>query len=183
MGCVGAVGAHAYDLQSLVHPTADLIGGDTQIFRRKGHVLLHHVGDDLVIWVLKHHPHRAPHFQPLLVPAGVHAIDVDCAAAGQENGIHVLGQRGLAAAVVPQDGHKGASLDFQGNVLEDLDGLAFFLIVLEGDVVKLNDVVVFLHICCVHPFRFLFYYRSAIQRPVAPQGSARPEAVTGRPSS
>ena len=27
------------------------------------------------------------------------------------------------------------------------------------------------------------YSASAIQRPVAPQGSARPEAVTGRPSS
>ena len=53
MRCVAAVFIHADLPQRVIHPLADLRRGDAEVLRREGDVLLHDVGYDLVIRVLK----------------------------------------------------------------------------------------------------------------------------------
>ena len=113
LGCVGAVGAHAYDLQRTVHPFPDLCRGNAQVFRRKGYILLHHIGNNLVIRILKHHPNRSPHIQPLLIISGINSVDVDSSPARGENGVHMLSQGGFSTAVMAQYRHKTARLNLQ----------------------------------------------------------------------
>ena len=113
MGSVLPELIHIYRLQGLIHPLADLFRGDAQIFRCKGHILLHHIGDDLVVRVLKHHTHRAADVQQPVLIRSVNAVHVHLASAGQQDSVHMLGQGGFSAPVVPQDGYKGAFLDGQ----------------------------------------------------------------------
>ena len=111
---------HAHLLESGVHPLADLLRGDAQILRREGHVVLHHVGDDLVVRILENHAHGAADVQELVLIGGVHVPDPDLAGGGQEDGVHVLEQGGFSGAVVAQDGHKASLGDLQIHAAEDL---------------------------------------------------------------
>ncbi len=80
MGRVGDKLAHTHGGQGIVHPAADLLRGHAQVLRGKGHVLLHHVGDDLVVRVLEHHAHPAADLQKQFLVGGVHALHVHLAA-------------------------------------------------------------------------------------------------------
>ena len=113
MGSVLPELIHPHRTQGVVHPLPDLGGGDPQVLRCEGYILLHHVGDDLVVRVLEHHAHRAPDVQQAVLIHSVDAIHIHFAAAGQEDGVHVLGEGGFAAAVVAQNSHKSALLDGQ----------------------------------------------------------------------
>ena len=109
---------HAHGLQGVIHPAADLLGGDSQVFRGEGHVLLHHVGHDLVVGVLEDHANRLTDVQKQGIVGGVHAADVYLAPGGQEDGVHVLGQGGLAATVVAQNGHEGALFNVEVHAVQ-----------------------------------------------------------------
>ena len=109
---------HVHCLQGVVHPLAYFRRGDPQILRGKGHVLLHHVSYNLVVRVLEDHAYRPADVQQPAVVGGVDAVHIDRAPGGEKDGIHVLGQGGLAAAVVAQHGHEGALLNGQAHSVQ-----------------------------------------------------------------
>ncbi len=104
---------HAHGLQGRRHPGLDFRRGHAQVLRAKGHVLLHHVGYDLVVRVLEHHAHPAADLQKRRLRQGVHAVYPDLSAPGEQHCVHMLGQGGLAGAVVAQNGCKAALPDGQ----------------------------------------------------------------------
>ena len=104
---------HAHSLQGIVHPLADLRRGHAQVLRGEGHVLLHNVGNDLVIRVLEHHADTPPYLQQQRRVRRVHPLHPHLAAGGQQHCVHVLGQGGFAGAVVAQDGHKAPFFNLQ----------------------------------------------------------------------
>ena len=120
MGRMHAEIIHAHLPEGGVHPLADLLGRHAQILRCEGHVVLHHVGDDLVVRILEDHAHGAADVQELVLVGGVHVPDPDLAGGGQEDGVHVLEQSGFAGAVVAQHGHEAALGDLQAHAAEDL---------------------------------------------------------------
>ena len=113
---------HAHQLQGVVHPAADLRGRDPKVLRGEGHVLLHHIGHNLVVRVLKDHAHGAPDVQQALLVGGVHAVHPHLAAGGKQDGVHMLGQSGLARAVMAQHGHEGARFNFQIHAVQHHGG-------------------------------------------------------------
>ena len=92
---------HAHRLQCVIHPPADLLRGHSQVLRGKSHILLYHIGNDLVIGVLKHHAHAAAYLQQKSLVRRVHSLHPHLAAGGQQDGVHMLGQGGFPGAVVP----------------------------------------------------------------------------------
>ena len=99
MGCVLPVFIHIHLFQGIIHTPADNRTCHTQILRAKGHILLHHIGDNLVIRILKHHTHRSADLdQPVLVRS-LHSKDGYTAAAGQQNRIEMFGQCGFSTAI------------------------------------------------------------------------------------
>ena len=113
MGGVLPVLVHPHLLQGLVHPAANLLGGDAQILRGEGHILLHHVCHNLIVRVLKHHAHGAADGNQVLLLPGVHAEHGHRPPLGQDDGVAVLGQGGFAAPVPAQHRHKGPLLHRQ----------------------------------------------------------------------
>ena len=88
--------------------------GHAQILRAKGHVLLHHVGNDLVVRVLENHTHAAADCHNSGQVGGVDAVHIHLSAGRQQDRIEVLCQGGFSAAVGAQDGHKAAA--FNGKI-------------------------------------------------------------------
>ena len=136
---VAGVRCHAHGGQRLIHPLADLGGGHAQVLRGEGHILLHHAGHDLVVRVLEHHAHPAADVQQGRLVGGVHAIHVHLAVGGQEDGVEVLGQGGLARAVVAQDGHEGAGLDGQADPVQHRGGHPLLGGIAEEQVLGFDD--------------------------------------------
>ena len=93
------------------------------------------------------------------------------AAAGQQNGVEMLGKGRLAGAVGAQDGHKGALLDLKIQVFKDPDILSLLHAGIAVSEVFYLDR------------RHTFPPQSGVHRPAAPQGSMKPLDLTGRPSS
>ena len=138
-----AVFIHADELQRLVYPPPDLLRRYAEILRRKGHVLLDDVRHDLVIRVLEHHADRAPYFQQQRLVARVHAVDRHAAALRQENRVHMLCQRGLAAAVVTQNGHEASLRNAQIQTVENDMLLVFILSLIAVDQLVHADCLFF----------------------------------------
>ena len=111
MGGVAPVFIHTDLLQRLIHPVTDLRAGNAQIFRAEGHILFHHIGNDLVVGILEHHAHMTANLHEKIIVGGVQAADIDLTAAGQQNGIEMLGKSRFAAAVAAKNGHKAAFFD------------------------------------------------------------------------
>ena len=109
---------HAHRRQGVVHPAANFRRGDTQILRGKGHILLHHVGHDLIVGILEHHTHPAADLQQKVLVLGVHALYIYRAAGGKQHGVEMLGKGGFAGTVVAQHHHKAALFDGQGHILQ-----------------------------------------------------------------
>ena len=163
---------HIHLLQRLIHPLADHGTGYAQVFRAEGHILLHHIGNNLVIRVLENHAHLPADGDDSVLLGSVHAAHIHFAPAGKQNGIEMLGQSGFSAAVAAQNGHKRAF--FNGNIQVLKYGNA-------GRVVHARILIcqMFCLYSCIHTH----FSRQGVHLPVAPQGSTRPEAVTGRPNS
>ena len=168
-----AVFIHTDLLQRLVHPAADLLRRNAEILRGKGDVLLDHIGDHLIVRVLEDHAHRPADVEQEGFVLRVHAEHRDTSALGQKDRVHMLCQRGFAAAVAPQHRHKTPLFDAQIKILKHrhrrFAGLR-----------GIGEAQIFCNDCFTHEITFYFF---EVQRPVAPQGSTRPESVTGRPSS
>ena len=96
-----------------VHARADLLRRHAEVLGCEGHIVLDDVCDDLVIGVLKDHAHRGAHGQKVIFVRRVHAVNIHLAAGRQQDGVEVLGERALAGAVVPEDGHERAARDLE----------------------------------------------------------------------
>ena len=105
-------------LHGLVDAGADLLRRYAEVFRRKGHVLFNDGRYDLVVGVLEHHADLLTYIVEVIFVAGVHPLDQHRARFGQQNGIEMLCQRGLAAAVRAQHGHELAPPDLHGDAVE-----------------------------------------------------------------
>ena len=106
---------HTHRLQRIVHPLTNFLRRNAQIFRGKGHILLHHVGDDLVIRVLEHHAHPPPDLQQHRLVMGIHPLYIHRPARWQQHGVHVLSQSRFPGAVMPQHHHEAALLDAEAH--------------------------------------------------------------------
>ena len=115
---VRAVFIHPHLPQRLIDAAANFIRRDAEVFRRERHVLLDHVRDDLVVRVLKHHADAAPDLQQQRLILRIHAPDVHATALRQQNGVKMLGERGLSAPVVPQHRHKAPLLDREVEIVK-----------------------------------------------------------------
>ena len=103
------------------HARGDLVFRHTVVFQPEGHVLAHDRGHELVVRVLKHHADFAPQRPAVGGVGSVHAVDGQRAVLQRQQGVEVLDERGFAAAVVPEHGHKLAG----GNVqLRTVEGAA-----------------------------------------------------------
>ena len=107
------VAVHVDGFQRVVHPLANLAGGNAQVFRSKSNVFLHHIGNDLVIRILENHANGAPELQQAVFVGRINAVHIDRSARGEQYGVHVLRQGGFARPVVAQHGDKGALLNVQ----------------------------------------------------------------------
>lgn len=152
-------------LQSLINAPAYLPRLDAEVFRGEGDVILDDVCDDLVIGVLKHHPNRSPDIDELVFIIGIHSVNEHRALRRREDGVQMLCKRALSGAVMTQDSDE-ASL--------------FYLKIYAAEAFKLVA-----RICVMQIFNadYTAHSQSLSHRQVAPQGSTRPESVTGRPSS
>ena len=99
-------------LHGVIHAGAHFPGGHAKVFQRKGNVLFHHGGNDLVVRVLEHHAHFLANVVQLFIGAGVHIFHQHGAAFWQQNGVKMLGQGRFAAAVGTQHSHKLAAVYF-----------------------------------------------------------------------
>ncbi len=130
---------HPHGGQGRVHPLPDFRRGNPQVLRAKGHVLLYHAGDNLVVGVLEHHAHLAADIQQLRLVAGIHAVHIDLAPGGEEDGVKMLGQGGFARTVVAQHRHKFPGPDGQGKAVQHRGGHALPGGVAEDKVFSLED--------------------------------------------
>ena len=103
---------HPHHVERGVHPLPDLRRGNPQIFRAEGYIFLDHAGDNLVVRVLKDHPDLAADSQEIFRVCGIQALHPEFSRRWRQQGVHMFGQGGFPGAVVPQNGHKGAGLDF-----------------------------------------------------------------------
>lgn len=113
MGRMLPVLIHAHLAQGLVHPPPDLLGGDTQVFRGEGHVFLHHIGHDLIVRILEHHPHGAANGDQIALIPGIHSKHHNGAAGRQGDGVAVLGQGGFSTPISAQYRHKRPRFNVQ----------------------------------------------------------------------
>ena len=127
MGRVGAVFVHSDRFQGVVHAAADLLRRYAEILRRKGHILLYHVGNHLVVGILKDHAHRAADIQKPLLIGGIQPEDVYAAAFRQKDGVKMLGEGGFSAAVVTKNRHKAALLNIQIQAFKDTNRFSLVL--------------------------------------------------------
>ena len=74
---------NARHLHGVVDAGADLGRGHAQVFQRKGHVLFHHGGHDLIVRVLEHHAHLLADVIQVRLVRGVHALHQNGAGLGQ----------------------------------------------------------------------------------------------------
>ena len=118
--CVHPIFIHSNRFQGIVHPFPNRFRRQPQIFRSERHIFLHDRCNDLVVRILKHHAHVLSDVVQLFFIAGVHAGDPHLAAGGQQNCVHMLCQRGLSAAIMPQDRHKRTGLKSQRQIFQNL---------------------------------------------------------------
>ncbi|CDB30311.1 unknown [Firmicutes bacterium CAG:137] len=103
----------AYLAQGLVHTPPDLLRGHPQIFRGKCHILLHHIGHNLVVRILEHHANGAANGNQVALVLGIHSEDRNGPPLRERNGIAVFGQGGFSAPIPAQHRHKGPLLNLQ----------------------------------------------------------------------
>ena len=110
---VGYILVHSHRAQRVVHPPPDFLRRHAQILRRERHVLFHHIGDNLIVRVLEHHPHPLAHGQQQFLIPGVHSLHIDRPAGGQQHRVERLGQCGFTGTVMAQNHHKTAPRNLQ----------------------------------------------------------------------
>ena len=118
---------HADGAQRVFHAPPDLLRRHAEVLGREGHVLLHHIRDDLVVGVLEHHAHAAADLEQQRFVHGVHAVDAHPAARGQQHGVEGLGERGFSAAVVAEDDGEAPALDGERHAVKRKRRLLVFL--------------------------------------------------------
>ena len=91
MGGAARIGGHAHLLKRLVHPHPDIGGGDAQILRAEGHVLLHDGGDQLIVRVLEHHAHLLPDGQQVPFVLRIETVHQHLPLCGEQEPVYVLG--------------------------------------------------------------------------------------------
>ena len=130
---------HAHIPEGIIHPAADLLRGDAQVLRGEGHVLLHHVGNDLVVRVLKDHAHPLADGEKVPLVLRVHPLHQNLAGGREQDGVHGLGQGGLSGAVVAQHRHEAALLNGEGDPVQGVFRLlALLRRVGEGDILQFD---------------------------------------------
>ena len=107
-----------YVLKRFRHAFAQLSGGDAQVLGAEGHIVFHERGHQLVVGVLEHHAHRLADAVRAVGVRGGHILHLHGALVGDEQGVQVLGQRRLAAAVAAQDAQEFALAHVQAHAVK-----------------------------------------------------------------
>ena len=136
---VGDKLAHAHGGEGVIHLFPNFLRGHAQVLRGKGHVLLHHIGNNLVIRVLEHHAHPLADRQKQSLIRGIHSLYINLAAGGQQHRVEGLGQGGLSGAIMPQHHHKAALFNLHVYTVQGQDrGLPFLCRIGKAQLICLN---------------------------------------------
>ena len=119
-GACWRVIVHAHRRQCLVHPTADLLRAPRPDSPgQRPHLPPPH-------WPRSGYPGSGTPCPPCagypagpFLVGGVHAVHIHLAAAGQQDGVKMLGQGGLATAVVAQHRHEAPRFNVQRDAVQD----------------------------------------------------------------
>ena len=134
-----ALGFQPGDAQGILHPGADLRGGQAQVLGTEGDILLHAGGDDLLLGGLEDHPDRgADHFEVLPV-AGIQPVHPHAALIRQQQGVHQAQERGFTRAVGAQQRREFAFPQGEADAAQGRHGGATLNRVAEGNVFDLQD--------------------------------------------
>ena len=147
---------HADGFERVIHALSDLVARHTQILRRECDILFDDVRHDLVVRVLEHHAHAPANLKQERLVHRVHALDIDLAAAWQQDCVEGLGERRFAAAVVAEDHDKAAAFDGHIHPAQRAGvHLVFRARIGEGQVLGLDHFhkVAFLNRCPERAFR------------------------------
>ena len=98
---------HAYRGKAFVDAPADLRRGQGEVFRAEGHVLLHGHPDDLAVGVLEDHSHPSPDLPDFGGVRRLHSVHQNPPHRGKEQGVQVLDEGRLSAAVRTDEGRVG----------------------------------------------------------------------------
>lgn len=139
MGRAVPIRAHADGFQGGIDPFSHLPRGDPDVFQTEGHVVLHDGGHDLIVRMLKHHPHSPPDLPPIAVVLGVKSGHIHIAFRRFEDAVEMLDQRRFSRAVVADDGHIFPRVNVQGNVPKDAHDLLAVQPVVKGDPLHPNQ--------------------------------------------
>jgi hypothetical protein len=85
------------------HPLSDLVSGKPKIFRSESHVVGNRLPQNLGIGILKHEPYPPTGHAGVL--SNLPAVHPDAAAAGCQQTVEMLDERGFSGAVSPGDHH------------------------------------------------------------------------------
>jgi len=116
---------HPHCPEAVVDPAPDLRGGQAEIPRPEGDVLLHRHPDDLAVRVLKNHPHQPPDLPEAGGIGGLHPVHPHLARRREQQGVEMPDERRLAAAVRTDQGRMEARFDREADPLEDVGRLRF----------------------------------------------------------
>ncbi|MBT9162926.1 MAG: hypothetical protein DDT27_01491 [Dehalococcoidia bacterium] len=110
--------SHSDSIERFGDPLPYLPGGQTQIFRTEGHVVFHSHAYDLIIRILKYHPHPLAYLSGKTRIPGVHSIYPHVALGREEQCIKVFYEGGFPAAGRPDNRHILALFYLQANGFE-----------------------------------------------------------------
>ena len=117
VGRVFAELVHSHRFQALLHPLPDLFRGYAHVFGSKTHILLHDLTDDLIVRILEHHARRLSDIPDFTFILRILAVHPDASLGGTQDGVHVLGKRGLSGTVVSQNRDKIALCNIYGHLV------------------------------------------------------------------
>ena len=133
-----SIGTESHTPQLGVHAPDDLVAGDAEVLRAKGHVVCHDARDDLVLGVLEHQA-RAVTGGPvglgvhLAVVVGEPSGKLDAPGVGCLEARKQLGERGLARAVAAKHAQPLAGAHREVNAVEGPGGA---LVIGKADALK-----------------------------------------------
>ena len=133
---VQAVFVHADLPEGIVHALPDLFRRNPEILRRKGHVLLDDIRDDLVVGVLKNHSDGMADVKDLVLIGGGHPRDAHGARGREQDPVHMLCQGRLARAVVAENRCEAPLLKGERYIVQDVPRR---LRIAEKNVIKFNN--------------------------------------------
>lgn len=138
MGRTVRIFTHLDGIEGGGYARANFRGGYAQVLRPEGGVFLDEGGNHLVFGVLEDHADLRANLREQLFGGCVFAIHKHLASGGQEQGVAVARQGGLARSIGAKEGDPFTAVDGEGDVFKRRLGRFRAARVAVGDAIKLD---------------------------------------------